>query len=407
MSATTASRPRAVSNNSSGAGDGVGVAGGARRHGSRREAGDCRAGPVASSRMEPATPRPPGDDVDAGIPRVEELESPSALRTTVWRAVLIALAGLSLYVFAPSLVEVYSSWDTLVHLQPWWLIAIFGFQVASFAGIWTLQHIALRATSWFPVITSQLAGNAFSRVVPGGAAAGVALQMRMLTKAGVNTTTAASSLTAVSLLTTGTVFALPVLALPAMIAGTPVRGPLLTAVLLGFVVFVLLAVVGTWLMRSDPPLLAVGRAVQATRNRLTSREPIADLPHRLVEERNIVRRTLGARKRDAILATIGRSLFDYLSLLAALAAVGANPNPSLVLLAFVTALVLGMIPITPGGLGFVEAGLTATLSLAGIGAPEAILATGAYRLASFWLPLPAGLVAWILFRVRVGRPVDA
>ncbi|WP_195210539.1 lysylphosphatidylglycerol synthase transmembrane domain-containing protein [Actinomarinicola tropica] len=357
--------------------------------------------------MEPATPRPPGDDVDAGIPRVEELESPSALRTTVWRAVLIALAGLSLYVFAPSLVEVYSSWDTLVHLQPWWLIAIFGFQVASFAGIWTLQHIALRATSWFPVITSQLAGNAFSRVVPGGAAAGVALQMRMLTKAGVNTTTAASSLTAVSLLTTGTVFALPVLALPAMIAGTPVRGPLLTAVLLGFVVFVLLAVVGTWLMRSDPPLLAVGRAVQATRNRLTSREPIADLPHRLVEERNIVRRTLGARKRDAILATIGRSLFDYLSLLAALAAVGANPNPSLVLLAFVTALVLGMIPITPGGLGFVEAGLTATLSLAGIGAPEAILATGAYRLASFWLPLPAGLVAWILFRVRVGRPVDA
>lgn len=356
--------------------------------------------------MEPATPRRTGDD-DLGVGELDALDSSSGLRTTVWRAVLIGLAGISLYVFAPSLVEVYSSWDTLVHLQPWWLIAIFGAQAASFAGIWTLQHIALRATSWFPVITSQLAGNAFSRVVPGGAAAGVALQMRMLTRAGVNTTTAASSLTAVSLLTTGTVFALPVLALPAMIAGTPVRGPLLTAVLLGFVVFVLLAVVGTWLMRSDPPLLAVGRAVQATRNRLLpKREPITDLPERLVEERAIVRRTLGARKRDAILATIGRSLFDYLSLLAALAAVGANPNPSLVLLAFVTALVLGMIPITPGGLGFVEAGLTATLSLAGIGGAEAILATGAYRLASFWLPLPAGLIAWFLFRARVGRPGD-
>ncbi|MBK5224450.1 MAG: flippase-like domain-containing protein [Acidimicrobiia bacterium] len=320
---------------------------------------------------------------------------------------LITLTGVSLYVFAPSLVEVYSSWDTLVTLEPWWLLAIVGAQVASFACIWVLQHIALRSHDWFPVISSQLAGNAFSRIVPGGAAAGVALQMRMLTKAGIDTTTAASSLTAVSLLTTGTVFALPVLAVPAILAGTPVRGPLLTAVWLGFGVFVLLAILGVWLLRSDKPLHAIGRAAQAIRNRFRRhRPPIHDLPQRLVLERVMVRRTLGERRRDAILATIGRSLFDYLALLAALAAVGAHPNPSLVLLAFVTALVLGMIPITPGGLGFVEAGLTATLTLAGIGAPEAILATGAYRLASFWLPLPAGLVAWVAFRVRIGQPAD-
>jgi hypothetical protein len=35
------------------------------------------------------------------------------------------------------------------------------------------------------VITSQLAGNAVSRIVPGGAAAGAALQFRMLAAAGV------------------------------------------------------------------------------------------------------------------------------------------------------------------------------------------------------------------------------
>lgn len=359
--------------------------------------------------MEPASPRSSAvapDGAPSGV--ASPSGSGSSTGSVILRGLLIALTGLSLYVFAPSLVEVYSSWDTLVSLQPWWLLAIVGLQFLSFAGIWVLQHIALRATSWFPVITSQLAGNAFSRIVPGGAAAGVALQMRMLTKAGVDTTTAASSLTAVSLLTTATVFALPVLAVPAMLAGTPVRGPLLTAVGLGFVVFVLLAVVGVWLMRSDRPLHVIGRVVQSARNRIRRHHPpVTDLPERLVLERVMVRRTLGERKRDAILATIARSLFDYLSLLAALAAVGAHPNPSLVLLAYVTALVLGMIPITPGGLGFVEAGLTATLSLAGIGTPEAILATAAYRLASFWLPLPAGLVAWIAFRIRVGRPATA
>jgi uncharacterized protein (TIRG00374 family) len=74
-----------------------------------------------------------------------------------------------------------------------------------------------------------------------------------------------------------------------------------------------------------------------------------------------------------------------------------------VLLAYVAATVLAMIPITPGGLGFVEAGLAAMLRLAGVPGPEAVLATLAYRLVSYWLPLPAGAVAYWIFRRRVAR----
>ncbi len=79
---------------------------------------------------------------------------------------------------------------------------------------------------------------------------------------------------------------------------------------------------------------------------------------------------------------------------------------------YAAAQILGMIPITPGGLGFVEAGLTATLALAGVGAGEAVLATLIYRLASYWLPLLAGFVAYLLFRRRyqtgsVVRPAPA
>ena len=56
------------------------------------------------------------------------------------------------------------------------------------------------------------------------------------------------------------------------------------------------------------------------------------------------------------------------------------------------------VPITPGGVGFVEAGLVATLSLAGVPPRDAVVATFAYRLVSFWLPIPAGAVAYVLFR---------
>jgi uncharacterized protein (TIRG00374 family) len=68
--------------------------------------------------------------------------------------------------------------------------------------------------------------------------------------------------------------------------------------------------------------------------------------------------------------------------------------------AYAVAGVVGMIPVTPGGLGLVEASLTGLLVLAEVDSSQAVLATLAYRLASYWLPLCAGPVAYGLFRFR-------
>ena len=48
-----------------------------------------------------------------------------------------------------------------------------------------------------------------------------------------------------------------------------------------------------------------------------------------------------------------------------------------------------------------EAGLTATLALAGVSPGDAVLATFAYRLFSYWLPLPLGFGAYALHARRV------
>jgi uncharacterized protein (TIRG00374 family) len=81
----------------------------------------------------------------------------------------------------------------------------------------------------------------------------------------------------------------------------------------------------------------------------------------------------------------------------------AKPRPALVLLAFVAASLLGLLPFTPGGLGFVEAGMAATLALAGISTGDALIATLVYRLLTFWLPIPVGAVAAFVFRRRYPR----
>jgi uncharacterized protein (TIRG00374 family) len=105
---------------------------------------------------------------------------------------------------------------------------------------------------------------------------------------------------------------------------------------------------------------------------------------------------------QVLLAAAGSTGFDYLALLCVLRAVGAQPRPSLILLAYTSAELLALLPFTPGGLGFVEAGLVGTLSLAGVPPQDAVAATFSYRLVSFWLPIPAGAGAYALFRRRYG-----
>jgi uncharacterized protein (TIRG00374 family) len=128
------------------------------------------------------------------------------------------------------------------------------------------------------------------------------------------------------------------------------------------------------------------------------------LSDRLLEQRNLIREVLGQQWWQATLLSAGRLLFDYLCLLFSVRAVGAHPRPSLILLAYAVAGIIGLVPITPGGLGIVEASLSGLLVLAGLTGVEAVLATLAYRLASYWLPLLSGPVAYAAFKHRYRDP---
>jgi uncharacterized protein (TIRG00374 family) len=323
----------------------------------------------------------------------------------VRRALLLGITAVSLYLLAPTLLEVFGSFPQLADLSPLWFASMALLQAGSYGCMWAVQRLALRTDQWGPVITSQLASNAFGRVVPGGVAAAGALQYSMLVNAGVPAARTASALTASSVLVFGILLALPLLALPAIIGGAPVDRGLENATIIGAVLFVLIAIAGAVGMATDRPLELLGRAAQGVRNRvMRRREPLRDLPQRLLRERDQVRRTLGRHWWQAVLLASGRWVLDYLTLLAALTAVGADPRPSLVLLAFCAAQALGTLPLTPGGLGFVEAGLTGTLALAGVSGGTAVVATLAYRLFSFWLPIPAGAVAGVIHRRRYGAP---
>jgi uncharacterized protein (TIRG00374 family) len=319
------------------------------------------------------------------------------------RILALALTGLVLYGVGPAVVDVLGGWRDLDRLTPGWWIAVILTQVAGWGCLWALQRLALHRPDWFGVVTSQLASGALGRVVPGGAAAAAALQYRMLGQAGLQRATVATGLTAGSLLLLGALAALPLLAVPALVAGRKIPDGLLEAGGLALVLFVFLFALGAVLMVSDRAVLWIGGAAATVVRRVRRKQPPPErLPERLRDERDMVRRTLGRHWPAALAAAEGRWLLDFLTLLAALEAVDARPRLTLALLAYCAAQLLAQVPLTPGGLGIVEAGMTGTLALAGVPTAAAAVATLAYRLASYWLPLPAGAIAWLVHRRRFG-----
>lgn len=315
---------------------------------------------------------------------------------------MLAIGALSLYLLAPKLISVFTSWQDLKQLDPWWLALAVVFEALSYLSLWSMQRVALHASSWFAVGTAQLASGAVGSVVPGGAATAGAVGYGMLVKAGIRGGDVASGLAASTIATTATLLAMPVLSLPAILGGTAAPRGLVQAAYVGIAAFVAVAIVSAVVFGWDRPLLLTGRAVGRLSRRVLRRDPAPDLPERLLAQRDRMLQAFGRRWHVALTGAVGKVGFDYIALLCCLAAVGARPSPSLVLIAYVAGALLAMVPFTPGGLGFVEAGLTGFLALAGASGQQAVVATLAYRLVAFWLALPAGGVAYLLFRRRYG-----
>ena len=318
---------------------------------------------------------------------------------------MLLVAAVALYGLAPQILDMWETVPQLRTLSILWFALMVILQAGSYVCMWALTRVALPQVSWFVAGTSQLVSNAVSKTVPGGAAMGAATGFRMLSVSGVRKGTAGAALTATAIISNGVLFTLPIVALTVSIVGAPVPRGLDRVAWGGAALFLLLFAVGVTLVRFDKPIELLGNGLQ----KLTA--PILRRLHRaggptaagLTRQRDLMVEGLGARWRAALAAAVGNWLLDYFALVAALMAVGVKPRFSVVLLAYGAAAVLGMIPITPGGLGFVEAGLTAMLILAGVSSNDALLATLAYRVVSYWLPLPAGVVAHLLFRHRYGK----
>ena len=105
-------------------------------------------------------------------------------------------------------------------------------------------------------------------------------------------------------------------------------------------------------------------------------------------------------KRSALMvvaAAAANAAYGF-ALFGAVAAFGSAPPPLGVLVVYLVAATIAAIAPTPGGLGAMEAALVAGLTRLAIPGGQAVAATLAFRLATFWLPLAVGFI--VLQRAR-------
>jgi uncharacterized protein (TIRG00374 family) len=250
------------------------------------------------------------------------------------------------------------------------------------------------------LVRIQLSTLAVSHVVPGGSAVGSSLGYRLLTSAGVDGPDAGFALATQAL---GSAVVLNALLWVALVVSIPLRGfdplygaaAIVGAILIGgFSLLILLLTRGE---DRAAQILAAG----ASRLPIIDDAAVSRLVHRLAARL----RELGSDRGLLLRATgwaAANWLLDAASLWVFVAAYGHAVSPVGLIVAFGLANVVAAIPITPGGLGVVEAVLTSTLVGFGVPRATAVLGVLTYRLANFWLPIPLGGLAYVSLQVSPG-----
>jgi uncharacterized protein (TIRG00374 family) len=327
--------------------------------------------------------------------------------TRWFQAVLsIAVVGLIFGFLFPKLADYGAVWDTVR--------AMTGLELASLIGIalWNLW-------SYLPVIVAVLPGlrlreaavstfasTAVSNTLPGGGALGVGVTVTMQRSWGLSATSIALGAVISGIWNNFVKLGLPIVALGLLAVTGEAGAALALAAVIGLLVLCAAVTIFGLLLRSEQLAARVGAGTQRVAGpvlRLLHRRRPTDWPARAMTFRQDTIGLLRGRSTRITVTTLLSHISLFLVLLVALRHVGVSEDEVSwvkVLAAFAFVRLLSAVPVTPGGLGVVELGLTAALGngLSHAMQNQVAAAVLVYRALTWFVPIPLGIVSWLFWR---------
>jgi uncharacterized protein (TIRG00374 family) len=330
---------------------------------------------------------------------------PSPLRRGL---IIFALLLIIEYLVIPELVGASKNLNLLAQVNAGWMLAglvLEGLSLFCYA----LLTRALLPPGGRPSLSRlfriDLAAAAVAHVIPAGTVGSAGVGYQLFTAEGIPGRDAGVMMATKGM---GSTVVLNVLLWLCLVISIPLAGfhPIYVSVaIVGAVALALMAVI-TWGLtrgkgRASRIVHAVGRKVPGLDG-----DKLEDL---FLHVGNSLRDL--ARDRHVLTESLSWAalnwLLDAASLWCFVAAFGSFVNPAELFAAYGIANVLGVLPITPAGLGVIDS--TAPLLLVSFGITRSVATLGvlSWRLVNFWLPIPAGAAAYISLKVPHGGGVKA
>jgi uncharacterized protein (TIRG00374 family) len=336
------------------------------------------------------------------------------------RRIVVAAVGIAIvvatFVFVlPTIANYGDVWKVVKDLSWQWtlaLLAVTALNVATFAPPWmvTLPGLGFRRA-----IELTQASTALSIVLPGGVAVGAAGAYGMLRRWGFPARAFGRAVMLVGLWNQLLNLAFPIIAVFLLATAGEESPALATVAFIGVAIFgvvvtaLVLTLVSSRLAREIGDLAA--RLASWVRGKLR-RGPVTWGGDNLEEFRLEAGEFLVRRWHALTLASLAGSLSVFLLLVVSLRAFGVSEAEVSLVEAFAAWALVRMvasIPVTPGGVGIVELGLTG--ALVGFGGPNApvVAAVLVYRFLTVVPTLVLGLIAAFTFRRHTKReePIPA
>ncbi len=342
-------------------------------------------------------------DVDVPAIDGEQVEAPAKKRHAGRKALVRVFKGLAIvfvvYFIFLSIPGLRNAIDQLQDVYAPLLVVGLALQLAALFSYSLMTKAALgdggKHLSNMRVFRIQMSTKALSSIVPGGSAAGSALGYRLLTLSGVPGPDAGFAL-ATSGLCSAVVLNLIFFA--GLVISIPVRGVnpgYTTAAIIAVIVMVVVAFLVFGLMEGQGRVERMVRWVARKFRQDDERvgQAVRHLSARmedLLRDRVLLARVVGWAMANWML--------DAASLWVFLRAFGGSIAIDGLLVSFGLANIVAVIPLTPGGLGFVEGVYVPTLVGFGLDRATATVGVLSYRVAQLWFPIVLGGVMYLSLR---------
>jgi putative heme transporter len=347
-----------------------------------------------------AHPPPPA----AGPPNDAAVVLPPT-RVRVWRTLAsLAVAAALLVGVLPQLADLSEVATTLGELTGAWIALLL---VGALWNIATYQFVMMAALPGLSMGKAFVAGQlstAIANTVPAGAVVGVGVTYTVLRSFGHDTQRIAIAAAVTGVWNTFLKLGLPVVALALLTIDGEAPAGLLLPALVGLAVLVTSVVIGGMSLSRESIARRTGEqaaTVVSWLRQALRRPPVTDLGDRFASFQRRSSGLLRDRWTWLTLATLVSHVSLYLMLLASLRSVGVDATQvswTEALGAFAFVRLATALPITPGGLGVVELGFAAALTLAGGREAPVVAAVLLFRALTYALQVPLGALSWVVWR---------